>query len=267
LLVSSFCIAAKSLVFSQFASTLEWLKKELPEHGFQFRTLSGDMSMKKRAKALSDFQNDPPTTIFLLSMRAGAVGINLTQANRVFLMEPCFNPALEAQAIGRVHRLGQTRNVEIIRLLVKDSVESRMVEMLEKKYGKTHDEDGNSAAAGGDDDRGHDDDDDGDKKPAAKAVQVMGRGMDMAGSIGADKATVVTEEFDLLFGVNVNYKTLVSYDSDTVMGEVKGNGEEMSIPIPSFAAAAAAGEDTDTDAAEDAAEDAAVDHEQTADWI
>ncbi len=60
---------AKSLVFSQFSSTLDWLKSELPKNGFQFRTLSGDMTMKKRAKALSDFQNDPPTTIFLLSMR------------------------------------------------------------------------------------------------------------------------------------------------------------------------------------------------------
>jgi SNF2 family DNA or RNA helicase len=60
---------SKSLVFSQFTSTLKWLQEELPKHGFQFRTLSGDMTMKKRAKALSDFQNDPPTTIFLLSMR------------------------------------------------------------------------------------------------------------------------------------------------------------------------------------------------------
>lgn len=60
---------AKSLVFSQFSSTLDWLKVELPKHGFQFRTLSGDMTMTKRAKALSEFQNDPPTTIFLLSMR------------------------------------------------------------------------------------------------------------------------------------------------------------------------------------------------------
>ena len=60
---------SKSLVFSQFVSTLNWLKEELPKHGFQFRTLSGDMSMKQRAKALHDFQLDPPTTIFLLSMR------------------------------------------------------------------------------------------------------------------------------------------------------------------------------------------------------
>lgn len=63
---------SKSLVFTQFSSTLQWMKQELPKHGFQFRTLSGDMPMKQRAKALRDFQKDPPTTIFLLSMRSGA---------------------------------------------------------------------------------------------------------------------------------------------------------------------------------------------------
>ena len=61
--------AAKSLVFSQYTSTLKYLQTELPKHGFLFRTLSGDMSMVQRAKALRDFQNDPPTTVFLLSMR------------------------------------------------------------------------------------------------------------------------------------------------------------------------------------------------------
>lgn len=60
---------SKSLVFSQYTSTLKWLQEELPKHGFQFRTLSGDMTMQQRAKALHDFQADPPTTIFLLSMR------------------------------------------------------------------------------------------------------------------------------------------------------------------------------------------------------
>jgi SNF2 family DNA or RNA helicase len=64
-LVLFILFSAKSLVFSQFTSTLQWLKEELPNHGFQFRTLSGDMTMKNRAKALSEFQNDPPTTIFL----------------------------------------------------------------------------------------------------------------------------------------------------------------------------------------------------------
>lgn len=61
--------SSKSLVFSQFNTTLKWLKEELPKHGFEFRTLSGSMSMKQRAKAFHDFQSDPPTTIFLLSMR------------------------------------------------------------------------------------------------------------------------------------------------------------------------------------------------------
>ena len=80
--------SSKSLVFSQYQPSLKYLQKVLPKHGFQFRTLSGSMSMRARAKALADFQMDPPTTIFLLSMRASACGINLTQANRVFMLEP-----------------------------------------------------------------------------------------------------------------------------------------------------------------------------------
>lgn len=123
--------------------------------------------MAARSKALRDFQNDPPTTIFLLSMRAGAVGINLTQANRVFIMEPCFNPAVEAQAIGRVHRLGQTRPVEIIRLLMEDSIETRMRKVIKNKYGS---------------DTGME-----------NVAEV--------GSIATDKAEVVREEFDALMGV------------------------------------------------------------------
>eukprot|EP00525_Craspedostauros_australis_P006064 CAMPEP_0198111860 /NCGR_PEP_ID=MMETSP1442-20131203/3791_1 /TAXON_ID= /ORGANISM="Craspedostauros australis, Strain CCMP3328" /LENGTH=388 /DNA_ID=CAMNT_0043768461 /DNA_START=103 /DNA_END=1269 /DNA_ORIENTATION=+ len=127
---------SKSLVFSQFTSTMSWLKEALPKHGFQFRTLSGHMTMRKRAEALRDFQNDPPTTVFLLTIRSGAVGINLTQANRVFFMEPSFNPALERQAVGRVHRLGQKRSVEIIKLVVENSVEERIIKVVEKKFGK-----------------------------------------------------------------------------------------------------------------------------------
>lgn len=79
---------SKCLVFSQYTSTLKWLQEELPNHGFQYRTISGDMSMAGRAKALRDFQNDPPTTIFLLSMRAGAVGINLTQVRNCTIDNP-----------------------------------------------------------------------------------------------------------------------------------------------------------------------------------
>ena len=73
----------------------------------------------RAAQAIEAFQKDPPTTVFLLSMRSGAVGINLTAANHVFLMEPAFNPALEAQAIGRAHRMGQTRPVTVKKFYIK----------------------------------------------------------------------------------------------------------------------------------------------------
>ena len=75
---------SKSLVFSQFFSTLQWMQQELPKHGFQFRTLSGNMAMPQRAKALRDFQSDPSTTIFLLSMRSGAGKFSLICARPNF---------------------------------------------------------------------------------------------------------------------------------------------------------------------------------------
>lgn len=165
---------SKSLVFSQYKSTLEWLQKELPNHGFQFRTLQSNMTMKKRAKALEDFQNDPPTTIFLLSMRSSNCGINLTHANRVFLMEPVLNPATEKQAIGRVMRLGQKRKVEIVRLVMENSIEVRIGKMLEKKYGK---------------------------KKADEDDESSNNESGFAGSLVTDKCEMVTREFDLLFGV------------------------------------------------------------------
>ena len=81
-------------------------------------------------KAIAAFQHDPPTTVFLLSMRAGAVGINLTAANHVFLLEPALNPALEAQAIGRAWRMGQKRPVTVKRLYVKGSIEERIMRVV-----------------------------------------------------------------------------------------------------------------------------------------
>eukprot|EP00887_Chlorella_sp_A99_P003475 scaffold7.g3475.t1 len=77
--------SAKALIFSQYVSTIEWLKTRLTEEGFGYRYISGSMPLKQRAKAINAFQQDPPTTVFLLSMRSGSVGINLTAANHVFL--------------------------------------------------------------------------------------------------------------------------------------------------------------------------------------
>ncbi|CAN0154117.1 unnamed protein product [Ectocarpus fasciculatus] len=125
--------SSKSLVFSQFNSSLEWLKRTLPKKGFQFRTLTGNMSRTQRTAALTAFANDPPTTVFLLSVRSGAVGINLTQANNVFLLEPLLNLALEKQAIGRVYRLGQARHVTVTKLVLKDSIETRILALQKKQ--------------------------------------------------------------------------------------------------------------------------------------
>jgi len=172
--------SSKSLIFSQFTSTLNYLKNELPKHGFQYRTLLGSMTMSQRSKALRDFQNDPPTTVFLLSMRSGACGINLTQANRVFLMEPSFNPALEKQAIGRVHRLGQKRKVEIIRLIVKGSVETRIIKLLEIKYGAGSADESESEA----NDMG---------------IQEMDL-IRPVGNVASDRVQIISDEFDVLFG-------------------------------------------------------------------
>jgi superfamily II DNA or RNA helicase len=124
---------SKILVFTQFATTLDWLSAELPKLGLQYRTLTGSMTMKARKEALAAFQNDPPTTVFLLSMRAGAVGINLTQANHVIVLEPCLNKALEDQAIGRVHRMGQTREVHVWKVACLNTVEEKILKLQEQK--------------------------------------------------------------------------------------------------------------------------------------
>jgi SNF2 family DNA or RNA helicase len=144
---------AKALVFTQFKSTLEWLSVQLPKHGLGFRTISGSDSLASRSAALRAFRSDPPTTIFLLSVRAGAVGINLTSASHIFILEPCLNPSLEVQAIGRAYRMGQTREVHVTRLQVHDSIEGRLLALRASGAsgkGVEHSKgDGNTAAAAG----------------------------------------------------------------------------------------------------------------------
>lgn len=102
--------------------------------------------MTARKKALEQFQNDPPTTVFLLSVRAGAVGLTLTAATHVFLLEPCLNVALELQAVNRVHRIGQTKEVHVKYLVMKDSVEERIMDLNKDKRNAANS--GAAAAAG-----------------------------------------------------------------------------------------------------------------------
>lgn len=91
------------------------------------------MSRAARTRALQEFQCDPNICIILVSLTAGGLGLNLTVASRVYVMEPQFNPAAEAQAVERVHRLGQKRAVIIQRYIMHDSFEEKMLELQKKK--------------------------------------------------------------------------------------------------------------------------------------
>lgn len=139
--------SVKCLVVSQFTRFLNILATPLREHGFSFVRLDGTMSQKKRAQVIQEFQSsaaDSPS-IMLLSLKAGGVGLNLTAASHVFLMDPAWNPATEEQCIDRCHRLGQKRKVFVTKFIVKDSVEENMVkiqrqkqDLVEKAFGSTN---------------------------------------------------------------------------------------------------------------------------------
>ncbi|KAM9341379.1 helicase-like transcription factor [Symphorus nematophorus] len=139
--------SAKSLVVSQFTRFLTILETPLREHGFSFVRLDGTMSQKRRTQVIQEFQSsaaDSPT-IMLLSLKAGGVGLNLTAASHVYLMDPAWNPATEEQCIDRCHRLGQKRKVVVTKFIVKDSVEESMVkiqrqkqDLVEKAFGSTN---------------------------------------------------------------------------------------------------------------------------------
>uniref|UniRef100_A0A8C2KTD1 Helicase-like transcription factor n=1 Tax=Cyprinus carpio TaxID=7962 RepID=A0A8C2KTD1_CYPCA len=121
----------KSLVVSQFTRFMDLIEVPLREYGFSFTRLDGTMAQKTRAKAIQDFQDSSPgnPTIMLLSLKAGGVGINLTAASHVFMMDP----VTEDQCVDRCHRLGQSRDVVITKFIVKDSVEENMVKIQKKK--------------------------------------------------------------------------------------------------------------------------------------
>ena len=101
--------------------------------GDKFTRLDGTMPLKKRSESLTRFRDDNKVTVILVSIKAGGLGLNLTTANKVYVMEPLFNPAAEAQAIDRVHRLGQTREVKVTRFIMNRSVEQRVLKIQEMK--------------------------------------------------------------------------------------------------------------------------------------
>ncbi|CAK7232086.1 hypothetical protein SBRCBS47491_008148 [Sporothrix bragantina] len=123
----------KSVVFSGWTSHLDLIELALDNAGISHCRLDGKMSRIARTHAMDTFREDPNVQVILVSIMAGGLGLNLTTANTVYVMEPQYNPAAEAQAIDRVHRLGQKREVRTVRYIMKDSFEERMLEIQDRK--------------------------------------------------------------------------------------------------------------------------------------
>ncbi|MCS7034589.1 MAG: SNF2 family helicase, partial [Phycisphaerae bacterium] len=121
----------KILVFSQFTSFLSILRRRLDASGIVYEYLDGKTSDRQRR--VRRFQNDPDCKLFLISLKAGGLGLNLTAAEYVFLLDPWWNPAVEQQAIDRTHRIGQTRKVFAYRLIARNTVEEKVLELQKAK--------------------------------------------------------------------------------------------------------------------------------------
>jgi len=119
------------LVFSQFTSMLDWIEPALDEAGISWCRLDG--STRDRAGVVEKFQSDPGISVFLISLKAGGVGLNLTAADTVIHFDPWWNPAAEAQATDRAHRIGQKNVVTSIKLVARDTVENRVLEFQNRK--------------------------------------------------------------------------------------------------------------------------------------
>ncbi|MBE8721752.1 DEAD/DEAH box helicase [Sphingobacterium pedocola] len=121
----------KVLIFSQFVKHLQLFKTHFDKHKIKYAYLDG--ATKDRADAVQNFKEDKDTKIFLISIKAGGVGLNLTEADYVFILDPWWNPAVEQQAIDRTHRIGQTQNVFIYKFISKDTVEEKIVALQNRK--------------------------------------------------------------------------------------------------------------------------------------
>jgi non-specific serine/threonine protein kinase len=123
----------KALIFSQFLGMLALIKAKLIELGVKFEYFDGSTSAPDREKAIQSFQNDESVRVFLISLKAGGVGLNLTAADYVYIVDPWWNPAVEQQAIDRTHRIGQTKNIFAYRMICKDTIEDKILQLQEKK--------------------------------------------------------------------------------------------------------------------------------------
>ncbi|MBM4251697.1 MAG: hypothetical protein FJ146_06980 [Deltaproteobacteria bacterium] len=121
----------KALVFSQFTSLLNFVRRQLDQEAIAYEYLDGQT--RHREERVARFQQDPTTAIFLISLKAGGVGLNLTAADYCFILDPWWNPAAEAQAVDRAHRIGQTKTVFAYRLIARDTIEDKILALQAKK--------------------------------------------------------------------------------------------------------------------------------------
>ncbi|EPY51605.1 Rad16 Rhp16 [Schizosaccharomyces cryophilus OY26] len=128
----------KSIVFSQFTSMLDLIHWRLRKAGFNCVKLDGGMTPKARAATIEAFSKDINITIFLVSLKAGGVALNLTEASQVFMMDPWWNGAVQWQAMDRIHRIGQKRPIRVTTLCIENSIESKIIELQEKKAQMIH---------------------------------------------------------------------------------------------------------------------------------
>lgn len=123
----------KALIFSQFLGMLSLIKQKLVENNIEFEYFDGSTSAADREKAIQNFQSNEQCRVFLISLKAGGVGLNLTAADYVYIVDPWWNPAVEQQAIDRTHRIGQTKNIFAYRMICKDTIEDKILQLQERK--------------------------------------------------------------------------------------------------------------------------------------
>lgn len=123
----------KALIFSQFLGMLALIKEKMKELGVEYEYFDGSSTVMERERAIQRFQNDDSCRVFLISLKAGGVGLNLTAADYVYIVDPWWNPAVEQQAIDRTHRIGQTKNIFAYRMICTDTVEDKILKLQDRK--------------------------------------------------------------------------------------------------------------------------------------
>ncbi len=123
----------KVLFFSSFERHLQLFRAEFEAAGHAYAWLTGDTPVPERAREVTRFQEDATVQAFFMTIKAGGVGLNLTAADYVFLLDPWWNPASEDQAIARAHRIGQTRPVTALRFLSRNTIEEKIRALQERK--------------------------------------------------------------------------------------------------------------------------------------